>query len=49
MKQKRKIRQTKRDIQVIIYPKIGRKIGRSTDRKKKADVSSSNRRFLESL
>ena len=35
MKQKRNIRQTKRDIQVIIYPKIGRKIGRSTGRKKK--------------
>ena len=34
MKQKRNIRQTKRDIQVIIYSKIGRKIGRSTGRKK---------------
>ena len=34
MKQKRNIRQTKLDIQVIIYSKIGRKIGRSTGRKK---------------
>ena len=41
MKQKRNIRQTKRDIQVIIYfrPKIGRKIGRSTGRKKKKQMS----------
>ena len=35
MKQKRNIRPGKRDIQVIIYPKTGRQIGRNTGRKKK--------------
>ena len=48
-KHPRKKQPGKRNIQVIIYPKTGRKIGRNTGRKKKEDVSSSDWRFLKSL
>ena len=46
MKQKRNSRRAgKGDIQITIYPKTGRSVGRNTGRKKKADVSSSDQRF----